>query len=88
MNFPFNQIETENKLTRTFSIDVEEEELKWHQDLKDREVKIIRGGNWKFQMEDQLPIFLHDGQILSIPKMTWHRVIKGDSELIVDILEY
>jgi hypothetical protein len=34
MDFPFEQIEVDNKKIRTFSPDVEEEELKWHQDLK------------------------------------------------------
>jgi hypothetical protein len=42
MDFPFEQVEVDNgKLIRTFCPDVEEEELKWHQDLSDRVVTII-----------------------------------------------
>jgi hypothetical protein len=38
MDFPFEQIEIGNKKIRTFSPDVEDDELKWHQDFKDRKV--------------------------------------------------
>ncbi len=50
MDFPFEQVEVDNKKIRTFSPDVEEEELKWHQDLSDRNVTIIEDGGWSFQM--------------------------------------
>ena len=76
MDFPFEQIEVDNKKIRTFSPDVEEEELKWHQDLSDRNVIIIEDGGWSFQMENELPVkLLKSGQI-HIPKFVWHRVIK------------
>ena len=41
MEFPFQQQHIEGKIIRTFFPDTEEEELKWHQDLKDRKVTII-----------------------------------------------
>ena len=50
MEFPFEQIEKEGKLVRTFSTDVDSEELKWHQDLKDRKVTIIESNGWSFQI--------------------------------------
>jgi hypothetical protein len=76
MDFPFEQIEVNNKKIRTFSPDVEEEELKWHQDLNGRNVTIIEDGGWSFQMENELPVkLLKSGQI-HIPKFVWHRVIK------------
>jgi hypothetical protein len=87
MEYPFEQIEKEGKLIRTFSPDVDSEELKWHQDLKDRKVNIIENGNWQFQMDDELPIKLIEGSQIFIPKFVWHRVIKGDSQLIVEIEE-
>ena len=68
MNFPFEQIEKEGKLIRTFSPDVESEELKWHQDLKDRNVTILESGGWSFQMEDELPNKLTDAKQIFIPK--------------------
>jgi hypothetical protein len=87
-NFPFEQIVENGKLIRTFLPDVDDEELKWHQDLKDRKVKIIEDGGWLFQMDDSLPIKLSIDEILSIPKLSWHRVIKGDNKLVVEIEEF
>ena len=55
MDFPFEQIEKEGKIVRTFNPDVEDDELKWHQDLKDRKVTILESNGWSFQMENELP---------------------------------
>jgi len=88
MQYPFEQKLKEGKLYRTFSPDVDSDELVWHQDLMDRVVTIVSCGGWKFQREDELPIKLLNEQILFIPKNSWHRVIKGNSELIVEIEEF
>ena len=87
MEFPFEQVEIDNKKIRTFSPDVDDYELKWHQDLNDRKVTILEGGGWQFQMENELPVkLLKSGQI-HIPKFVWHRVIKGPDQLVVEIEE-
>ena len=88
MDFPFEQIENEGRLIRTFFPDVEDEELKWHQDLNDRKVRIVESGGWKFQMDESLPINLSNNDELFIPKLNWHRVIKGDGKLVVEIEEF
>jgi hypothetical protein len=87
MKFPFQQEIIDNKIKRVFTPDVDSDELKWHQDLKDRKVTIIEDGGWEFQMEDSLPNKLHPLQQLHIPKLVWHRVIKGKSNLVVEIIE-
>jgi len=87
MEYPFEQIEKEGKLIRTFSPDVDSDELKWHQDLKDRKVTVIEDGGWSFQMEDSLPNKLRVAEQIQIPKFVWHRVIKGEGNLIVEIEE-
>ena len=87
MNLPFQQEIIGNRMRRTFSPDVESDELKWHQDLKDRNVTIIEDGGWQFQMEDKLPNKLKVAEQIFIPKFAWHRVIKGKGTLIVDIEE-
>ena len=87
MEFPFTQEVSDGKIKRTFLPDVESDELKWHQDLKDRKVTILESGNWKFQMEDELPIKLQVAEQIFIPKFAWHRVIKGDGRLVVEIEE-
>lgn len=87
MEYPFEQIEKEGKLIRTFTPDVESDELKWHQDLKDRKVTIIEAGGWQFQMDDCMPNKLSDAEQITIPKLVWHRVIKGEGNLVVEIIE-
>ena len=87
MDFPFQQEIIDGKITRTFSPDVDSDELKWHQDLKDRKVTVIEDGGWSFQMENSLPVKLSNAEQLSIPKFVWHRVIKGKGNLIVEIVE-
>lgn len=87
MDFPFEQIEKNGKLIRTFRTDVDSDELKWHQDLKDRKVKIIESGGWLFQMEDELPNKMINDETIFIPKLAWHRVIKGNETMIVEIEE-
>ena len=81
-------LEKEGKLVRTFSPDVEEDELKWHQDLKDRKVTVIEGNGWLFQMENELPNKLENAKQIFIPKLAWHRVLKGSGNLIVEIEEF
>jgi len=85
---PYQQIIENGKILRTFNPDVEDEELKWHQDLKDRKVTILESGGWSFQMDDNLPNKLTTAQQIFIPKFAWHRVIKGHSNLIVEIEEF
>jgi hypothetical protein len=87
MEFPFEQEEKYGKILRTFLPDVDVEELKWHQDLKDRKVKVIEGEDWLFQFEDELPNKLLVNQEIFIPKFVWHRVVKGNTKLVVEIVE-
>ena len=88
MNFPFEQIIKGNLIVRTFDPNVDVDELKWHQDLKDRNVRIIESGGWSFQMENELPNKLQDAKQIFIPKLVWHRVLKGDGKLVVEIEEF
>ena len=88
MDFPFEQEIINGKIRRTFFPDVESEELKWHQDLKDRRVTIIESGNWEFQMDNSMPNKIQNNEQFFIPKFVWHRVIKGTGNLIVEIEEF
>lgn len=88
MTLPFEQEINNGKIRRVFSPDVDSDELKWHQDLKDRKVTVIEDGGWSFQMDDNLPNKLKIAEQLWIPKFVWHRVIKGNSNLVVEIEEF
>lgn len=85
---PYTQTIEKGKIYRTFLPDVESEELKWHQDLRNRKVTIVEDGGWEFQLENELPIKLSDAKQLLIPKLVWHRVIKGNGKLVVEIEEF
>jgi hypothetical protein len=39
-------------------------------------------------MENELPIKLEDTKQIFIPKLAWHRVLKGNGRLIVEIEEF
>jgi hypothetical protein len=85
---PYQQTINDGKILRTFSPNIDSEELKWHQDLKDRKVTVLESGGWSFQMDDGLPNKLQIAEQIFIPKFVWHRVIKGHSDLIVEIEEF
>ena len=84
MNLPFKQTNYGNKLVRKFIPSLEDDDLKWHYDLEDRTIIPIGTNDWMFQKDNQLPekinkkIFIKAGE--------WHRVIKGTTELVVEII--
>jgi hypothetical protein len=78
---------TPNKVIRTFSSNVPNDELLWHRDQQRRRVRVITSDNWQFQYEDELPIPMEPGTILEIPAMEYHRIIKGNGDLVVEIQE-
>ena len=83
--FPFKQFEEDDKLIRVFEESIDASELIWHQDREDRTIKVIEANGWGYQLDNQLPLPLEDGQELFIPKMTYHRVIKGSGPLVVEV---
>jgi quercetin dioxygenase-like cupin family protein len=68
---------------RTFDSSVNSSELVWHRDREDRIVKVLEGKDWYFQFDDQLPFELKYGDQFFIEKMTYHRLIKGSTNLKV-----
>lgn len=86
MKFPFEQIITESGFIRTFSGTVDEEELAWHRDHERREVTVVQSKGWYLQLDNELPIAMHPGDVFQIPQEMWHRVIRrGNEDLIVKI---
>lgn len=84
---------TEKKITnshfqRTFSNQINDSELEWHRDRLDRNVTIVTGNGWRFQEDNKLPIDLVDGLKIFIPKETYHRIHKGNGDLIIEIEEF
>ena len=73
----------DNDSVRTFNSNVDSSELVWHRDREDRTVRVLEGTGWQFQYDDQLPIELKEGDELFIEKMTYHRLLKGTTQLKV-----
>jgi quercetin dioxygenase-like cupin family protein len=73
---------------RTFSKDVLNEELVWHRDKNNRTVTILEGEGWKFQRDNELPISLSKGDTLEIEAYSYHRIIKGNTDLKIKIEEH
>jgi len=88
---PFDDFEKsiyKNVFTRVFKESVKKEQLIWHKDRKDRVVKVIYGTGWKLQYDNELPFELEVGQNYYIKKENFHRLLKGNSELKLEIKEY
>ena len=84
MSYTDDQI-GENRFVRTFSLKKSESELEWHRDDHARTVTVISGRGWKFQREDHLPVDLTPGDIVKIKKHEWHRIMTGDTGLVLEI---
>jgi quercetin dioxygenase-like cupin family protein len=84
-DLPFQQIGKGNIKIRTFDSNIDEFELKWHRDREDRKVTIIESNGWKYQEDNKLPINLKEGDVIFIPKETFHRVIKGNGDLKIKV---
>lgn len=84
---PYVDNQSNDYKIRTFSKDIEETELLWHRDEKDRKIIPLNDNDWLYQLDNELPIEMKRNIGFNIPKNTFHRVIKGKTDLIVKIIE-
>ena len=84
---PYTEIKVRNGRVRVFRENVREEDLIWHRDLKDRSLHVLEGNGWKLQRDNEEPMDLLECHNYSIDKMEYHRVIKGEGDLVVRIYE-
>jgi len=84
----FNQNDlSENTFLRTFKVSTSKYDLVWHYDEKDRKMTVIQASGWSFQFDDELPFKLVNNQTIFIPKLKYHRIIKGNGDLKIKIEE-
>jgi quercetin dioxygenase-like cupin family protein len=76
---------TQTSVIREFSSEVDPMELVWHQDEEDRTIEILEGEGWQLQRDNELPLALQEGDIIFIPEYQIHRVIKGNTNLKIQI---
>jgi len=84
--FPFIEENVTNYCIRTFSSDVDVDELVWHRDREDRLVECLVETDWKFQMDNELPIDF--SKPIFIKAESYHRVIKGKGDLVLKIVKF
>ena len=77
----------ESTRIRLFLSAISEDDLIWHRDRQDRVVEVIHSNGWMFQRDDSVPALLSSGDILEISANEWHRVIKGEGDLVIKITE-
>lgn len=86
MDFPFKEkIISENRSVRLFESNTDSSELVWHRDREDRKITIHESNGWKIQYDNQLPIEMKKGDTFEIKAYEYHRVIKGEGRLVVEI---
>lgn len=78
-------VKQQDKIIRKFETNVSQDELVWHRDKQDRKIKVLFGEGWKFQKDNQLPFNINIDDTFNIEKMEYHRLIKGDTDLILEI---
>ena len=85
---PYTEILLENgNRFRMFSESVDTSDLVWHQDQNDRKIYVHESSGWELQFDNQLPLVLEAGNVYAVPRDTWHRVIKGVGNLVLQISE-
>lgn len=72
---------------RRFDSSVPDADLEWHRDLQDRVVEVVNGNGWMLQMDNQVPTEMVSGQTYFIESKSWHRIIKGNGDLVLKITE-
>ena len=88
MSLPFLEQQVDkNAYLRKFLNETNDEEYVWHRDQEDRIIEVIYSDGWQFQQENKLPVIMKEGMKIHIPKLSWHRVIKGNDDLILKIVK-
>jgi hypothetical protein len=82
---PFTENITDGYNVRTFSSNLDENELKWHFDDEDRIVVCEHETDWQIQMDNELPEKIQKNKKYFIPEGEYHRVLKGNGDLIVKV---
>ena len=77
---------TDNKDIRTFKVnEIQDSDLVWHADKENRIISIVEGEGWRFQRDNELPMYLSKGDKLKIPEGQIHRILKGTTDLVIKI---
>lgn len=84
---PYTESINGNIIRRVIQNNVDDSELVWHRDRRNRIVQVVESSGWKFQSDNELPVELNSGDFFYIPKNIYHRVLKGNGDLVINIIE-
>lgn len=85
---PFVDVHVWKNLRIRMFNSIQEDELIWHRDKKDRLCVVLYGDDWKFQLDNELPISISTGDHFAIEKGVYHRLLRGSTNLILVIKEF
>ena len=86
--YPFKEaVISESLKIRLFDKSVSIDDLVWHRDENCRVIEVVSGSGWSFQRDNELPTSLKEGDVFNIEKESWHRLIKGEDDLVLMISE-
>lgn len=74
-----------DRFIRSFEADTDDGDLVWHRDTRDRIIEVVHDTGWMIQFDDEMPVSINS--VSEIPRMVYHRLIKGEGNLILDITE-
>lgn len=74
-------------IVRTFTSLINCKDIVLDSNKKDNQILAVSGNGWKLQIDDQNPVELSPENNYFIPKETFHRIIKGNGDLILKIKE-
>ena len=84
---PYSDRKLTNGFERVFLASVESSELHWHKDRCHRTVTVLEGEGWGLQMDNAMPYIMKQGDVVGIPRDTFHRLLKGSGDLRLLIVE-
>jgi hypothetical protein len=82
---PYLENSEESYFIRTFNQNTPSDELKWHFDDENRKIIPVSGHCWQIQIDNSIPEDLVIGNEYFIPVDVYHRIIKGEGDLVIKL---
>jgi len=81
---PYKEEQQDGYIIREFLESTPSFEFVWHRDKEDRYIEPTHDTDWLFQLDNEIPQQLQKSKLF-IPKETYHRLIKGNGNLVLKI---
>lgn len=83
---PYTEEIKDGYILREFLESTPSFEFVWHRDKQDRVIQATHDNDWLFQLDNEPPKRIEKNKLF-IPKETYHRLIKGNGNLVLKIWE-